>query len=159
MLLVNEEGTIHEGQTSAVNYDHMSNLFGEGLLMALEAHASHITSSTTMKKLGKDSSEISSFGLPPAATPVGGEVKSIERYQVGGFNRTARRVPVTKPFGRVFFPVYRKSTPAAVNVLDCSIKRHKSLDINRTVVQKGKLNRTKNSAVKMTSLPLGSLTL
>lgn len=161
MLLINEEGAIHEGhtdQTSAVNYDQMCDLFGEGLLMALEAHASRITNSTTMKKLGKEPSEISSFGLP-AATPVGGEVKSVERYQVGGFNRTARRVPVTKPFGRIFFPVYRKSTPAAVNVLDCCIKRHKSLDINRTVVQKGKLNITKNSAVKMTSLPLGSLTL
>ena len=162
MLLINEEGTIHEGhidQTSLANYDHMCNLFGEALLIALEAHASRITNSATIKKIGKESSEISSFGVPPAATPVGGEVKSVERYQVGGFNRTARRVPVTKPFGRVFFPVYRKSSPAAVNVLDCSIRRHKSLDINRTVVQKGKLNKSKNSAVKMTSLPLGSLTL
>ena len=161
MLLVDEEGSAHEGcmdHTSTENYDHMCNLFGEALLMSLEAHASHITSSTAIKKLGKDSSDISSFGIP-AATPVGGEVKSVERYQVGGFTRTARRLPVTKPFGRVFFPVYRKNTPAAVNVLDCSIRRHKSLDINRTVVHKGKLSKNKSSTVKTTTLPLGSLTL
>ena len=162
MLLVDEEGTVHEGcinHTSTGNYDHMCNLFGEALLMALEAHASCITSSRAIKKLGKDSSDISSFGAPAAATPVGGEVKSVERYQVGGFTRTARRLPVTKPFGRVFFPVYRKTTPAAVNVLDCSIRRHKSLDINRAVVHKGKLTKNKNSAVKTATLSLGSLTL
>lgn len=142
----------------------MCNLFGESLLMALEAQASRITNSTAAtKRLGKESSEVPSFGGPPAAaTPVGGEVKSVECFPVGGFNRTVRRVPVTKPFGRVFFPVYKKTTPAAVNVLECSIRRHKSLDINSAVVHKGKLTKNKqNSTVKKinTLLPLGSLTL
>ena len=162
MLLVNEESTVHEGHVNdpmTANYDQMCDLFGESLLMALEAQASRIT---TTRKLGRESSELSSSGVPTAATPVGGEMRSFERYPVGGFNRTARRVPVTKAYGRVFFPVYRKSIPeaSAVNVLECSIKRHKSLDISRAVVQKGKQKKSKqNSAIKITSLPLGSLTL
>lgn len=165
MLLVNEDGTEHGGcadHPSVAHYDHMCNLFGESLLMALEAQLSRITNSTSTRKHGRESSEIPSFGVPTAATPIGGEVRSVERYPVGGFNRTARRVPVAKPYGRVFFPVYRKttSTACAVNVLECSIRRHKSLDISRAVVQKGKLNRTKhNSAIKNTPLPLSSLTL
>ena len=127
--------------------------------MALEVQASRIT---TTKKLGRESSELPSSGVPAAATPVGGEIRTVERYPVGGFTRTARRVPTTKPYGRVFFPVYRKSIPAAsaVNVLECSIKRHKSLDISRAVVQKGKQKKSKqNSVIKFTPLPLGSLTL
>ena len=144
---------------STTVYDQMCNLFGESLLMALEAQASRITMT---KKLGRESSEVLSSGVPAAATPVGGEMRSVERYPVGGFNRTAQRVPVTKPYGRVFFPVYRKTTPtaSAVNVLESSIKRHKSLDSSTAVVQKGKQKKTKqNSAIKITSLPLGSLTL
>lgn len=162
MLLVNEESTVHEGHANdsmGANYDQMCNLFGESLLMALEVQASRIT---TTKKLGRESSELPSSGVPAAATPVGGEIRTVERYPVGGFTRTARRVPTTKPYGRVFFPVYRKSIPAAsaVNVLECSIKRHKSLDISRAVVQKGKQKKSKqNSVIKFTPLPLGSLTL
>lgn len=168
MLLVNEEGTTHEGCVDdhplVSHYDRMCNLFGESLLMALEAQANRITNSTATKKLGKDSKESSEVpsGVMPAATPVGGEVKSIERYPVEGFNRTAQRLPITKLFGRaVFFPVYKKPTLAAVNVLECGIKRHKSLDISRAVVQKGKvITRSKqNSVIKTTPLPLGSLTL
>jgi len=162
VLLVNEEGVTHEGSTShpsTANYDHMCNLFGESLLMALEAQASHIANSTTTRKLGKESSEIPS-GPPVASTPVGREVNLREHYLIGGFNRTARRVPITKPLGRVFFPVYRKASPVAINVLECGIRRDKSLDINTSVVKKGKLTRTKqHSVLKNASLPLSSLTL
>jgi len=61
-VVVNEEGLTHEGSMghpSTANYDHMCNLFGESLLMALEAQASHdIANSTTTRKLRKRSSEI-----------------------------------------------------------------------------------------------------
>lgn len=133
--------------------------------MALEAQVSHVKNSVTTKKFGKEPSEIPSFGPPsvttPAsvATPVGREDRLGEQVPIGGFNRTARRIPVTRSLGHVFFPVYKKATPVTINVLESSIRRDRNLDMSRSVVQKGKLTRTKNSRVTNTSLSLGSLTL
>ena len=150
MLLVNEDNT---GHPSLSDYNHLCDLFGETLLMSLEAPPSYTTSSinTSKKSYNKEPAETPAMP-PPSVAP--------QRCPIGGFSRTARRVPVTKPFGKVFFPVYKKPSPVAINILDSSVRRDRSLDISRPVAMTGKIPRTKQHSTIISEPPsLSSLTL
>ena len=119
--------------------------------MSLEV-PSYTTGNNTAKKLhNKEPAETPAM-LPPSAVP--------QRCLIGGFNKSARRVPVTKLYGKVFFPVYKKSTPVAINILDSSVRRDRSLDISRTVAMTGKIPRAKQHSTAINEPPsLASLTL
>ena len=119
--------------------------------MSLET-PSCATGSTAAKKL---------YSKEPAETPAMPRPAAIpQRCPIGGFSKSARRVPVTKPFGKVFFPVYRKSAPVAINILDSSVRRDRSLDITRRVAMTGKIPRVKQHPTAISEPPsLGSVTL
>jgi len=149
VFLANEDSTSHP---SLSDYNHLCDLFGETLLMSLEA-PTYTTGSNTAKKL---------HNKEPAETPAMPPLAVVpQRCPIGGFSsKSARRVPVTKPFGKVFFPVYKKSTPVAINILDSSVRRDRSLDITRTVAMTGKIPRTKQHPTAINEPPsLGSVTL